>query len=239
MHACIYTAIYGGYDTLREQMAQTIPTDFICFTDSPDVSPAKPWSVVSNHDRPNLHPRMRAKYFKILSHIVFPDGAVDRSLVPSDFPARTYDYLIWIDGSIQLVRPDFVEMIVSHMPEGGWTMLKHPQRDCIYDEAAESLRYYPNKYGHLPIIEQVESYRAEGYPEHNGLMACTVIGRTSKDRSLDRVNDMWWHENLRWSYQDQLSLPYVLWKLNMTYAPIDLVLGQNEYFRWISRERND
>jgi hypothetical protein len=239
LRVCVYTAIYGGYDPLREQAAQSVPTDFVCFTDSADLTVSPPWIVVHNQDRQALHPRMRAKYFKILSHQVFPNGTLDRTIVAPALHEDKYDYLIWVDGSVQIKSPTFVEKIISHIPERGWTMLRHPDRDCIYDEAGASLREHPTKYGHLPIVEQVESYRSEGYPEHNGLMANTIIGRASNDRDLDTINDLWWHENLRWTYQDQLSLPYVLWKLKKTYVPIDIYLWHNEYFSWRRHDRPD
>jgi hypothetical protein len=97
----------------------------------------------------------------------------------------------------------------------------------------ESLEIHPGKYGHVPIMEQVNHYRSHGYPEHNGLMAMGVIGRVCRDTELDAINERWWHENLRWTYQDQLSLPYVLWKLGKSYVPIDMYLWRNEYFSWI------
>lgn len=53
----VYTAIYGGYDPLREQ--PEIPgVEYICFTDDPTLK-AKPWRVeyqAPRYEHPNLPP---------------------------------------------------------------------------------------------------------------------------------------------------------------------------------------
>jgi hypothetical protein len=46
----------------------------------------------------------------------------------------------------------------------------------------------------LPIREQVESYKFEGYPEHNGLMAAGLILRDMRRRELHQINEDWWQE---------------------------------------------
>jgi hypothetical protein len=136
MRVCIYTAIYGGYDNLADQQPQSVPTDFVCFTDA--VMPAvPPWSVVQNRRRAGLSPRMRAKFFKVLSHRLFPNG---RPALREAFPfgwrgqLHPYDYVIWIDGSIQVTRSDFVEMMIAKIGAAGMAMIVHPDRDCVYDE---------------------------------------------------------------------------------------------------------
>lgn len=41
----VYTAIYGGYDTLREQ-PEMPGVDFVCFTDDPGLRSSR-WRVLS------------------------------------------------------------------------------------------------------------------------------------------------------------------------------------------------
>ena len=48
----------------------------------------------------------------------------------------------------------------------------------------------------------------------NGLYAGGVIARRNNLTRV-RFEDDWWHEILTRSVQDQLSLPYVLWKHNV------------------------
>lgn len=103
MRICIYTAIYGGYDGLRPQPKQSIPTDFVCVTDAHIAAPA-PWKVIRDHRFPSLHPRLRAKWHKTHPHVIFGDG---RLLRPWRWLLRRYTYTIWIDGSVQLISPGF------------------------------------------------------------------------------------------------------------------------------------
>ncbi len=121
---------------------------------------------------------------------------------------RRADLSIWIDASLRIKSSTFVADMRDHLGVGDWAMFAHPWRDCIYDEAAASV-ILP-KYQDLPILAQVEAYRSV-VPPHAGLYACGVIVRRepTSDR-MKKANELWWQENLKWTYQDQLSLPYVL-----------------------------
>jgi hypothetical protein len=180
---------------------------------------------------------MRAKYFKILSHRVFPKGRPSLRLT---FPfglrrqIARYDYLIWIDGSAVVKRRDFVETVVSCIGASGWAMFSHPDRTCIYDEAEASVGM--PKYASQPIMAQVDHYRGEGYPAGNALMAAGVIARDARRLDLATINEMWWRENLRWSYQDQLSLPVVLWRLGCRCDIIEGNLWRNSLVEWTTHK---
>jgi len=202
MKIAIYTAIYGGYDSLKEQPVQSIACDYICFTDNPDLK-SDTWKIKVS-DVANQHPRMKAKYFKIMSHDVLPE----------------YDLTVWIDGSAQILTTDFVKDLITMAKKDKLMVFRHPEnRDCIYQEA-EYCKDMP-KYRGLPIMDQVRYYQMRGYPEHNGLMACGLVYRTN-DLSNVQFNNAWWEENKMWTYQDQLSFPYCLWKLSLNAKIIEL-----------------
>jgi hypothetical protein len=234
VRVCVYSAIYGGYDVLKSQPEQTIECDFVCFTDAAGPARVAGWHMIRVDRSRHMHPRMRAKFFKINSHKVFPKGRLAWRYDPlASFLGRNqfYDAIVWIDGSIQIKSAKFIEEFVAHIGPNGWTMFVHPDRDCIYNELIASLSL--RKYQAQPVEAQVNAYRREGYPAGNGLMACTVIGRSSQDDRLARVNRAWWHENRIWSYQDQLSLPVVLWRLGLGYDPVHVNLWNNEWFDWV------
>jgi hypothetical protein len=229
----VYTAVYGGHDNLKNQPEQTVDCDFICFTDRVGTAHDQGWNVIRAKRR-EAHPRMRAKFFKVLSHRVFPHGrlAWRHDPVGALLGRRTrYDALVWIDGSIQIRSPRFVEEFVGRIGGTGWAMFRHPDRDCVYHELGASLPM--PKYRGLPLERQVASYRVEGYPARRGLMACTVIARRADDPRLARINEAWWRENVRWTYQDQLSLPVVLWRQGLSYDPVEMNLWDNPWFRWV------
>lgn len=225
---CVYTAICGGYDDLKPQPQQTIPCDFVCLTDGTVDTPVTPWRLVHlDQDSTQASPRFQAKFPKVLPHIVFEDLSKERGVGRTE----PYDITIWIDGSIQILRPDCVEQLIDHLGESGMAAVVHPERDCIFDEATAALeRATLHKYAGMPLGEQVEYYRLQGYPEHHGLLAGGVIVRDMRNERVRRINEAWWAEIVRWSNQDQLSLPYVLWSLNAPCSVIDVNLWRNHLF---------
>jgi hypothetical protein len=64
-------------------------------------------------------------------------------------------------------------------------------------------------------------------------MAAGIIVRDMNNKKVTTINKAWWRENLRWTFQDQLSLPYVLWKHNYGYDPIHLNLWDNHLFELV------
>jgi hypothetical protein len=207
MRVAVYSAIFGGYDSLKQPVAQNVACDFICFTDSLPAGRNGAWQLV-HVPTGNIHPRMQAKYFKLMSHDVFPDGRLARQYANSPETPQ-YDFTVWIDGRGQIVSETFIQDITAVVDESGWALFRHSRRDCIYDEAEVSLQY--KKYHTVPIREQVESYRQQGHPAHGGLYECGIIARREPlFPRLREANVRWWEENLGWTYQDQLSLPVVL-----------------------------
>jgi hypothetical protein len=189
----VYTAIYGGYDTLLEQ-PEMPGVDFVCFTDDPGLSSMQ-WKVIHTKARYD-HPRMSAKWLKMHPHKVLPE----------------YQRTVWIDGGIQILDTTFADVVLEAMSQDGLSMFRHPIRDTVTTEAEFCVPL--EKYAGQPIIEQVAYYRAKGFPDESGLWAGTVIGRENL-RKIRRLGRLWMRENVRWTYQDQLSLPYLLWRLEI------------------------
>ena len=147
MRVCVYSAIYGGYDELKSQPKQTIECDFVCFTDAAGPARVGAWRMIRVGRSGPMHPRMRAKFFKINSHKVFPKGRLAWHFNPVASLLRQtpfYDALVWIDGSVQIKSARFIEEFVSHIGANGWTMFVHPDRDCIYNEliVSQNMRKY-------------------------------------------------------------------------------------------------
>ncbi len=44
----------------------------------------------------------------------------------------------------------------------------------------------------------------------------------------------WWRENRRWTWQDQLSLPYLLWRLDLAPGEVPFALGDTDYLRMVA-----
>lgn len=206
----VYTSVYGGYDWLKSQ--PKIPgVDYVCFTDNADLR-GDPWRIVVRPPPRYEHPRLSAKYFKMLSHRVL----------------REYRYTVWIDGSVTIRDQGFPEALLSYAEDSGFALFRHPDRSCIYDEAEYSIAM--PKYRGQSINEQVSYYESQGYPRKNGLFAGGLLARDSSRRRVRRLCRHWLRENVRWTYQDQLSLPYVFWKHGFTPGVFPHNLWDNPWF---------
>lgn len=198
MKTIIYTAICGDYDTVKDQ-----PITVRLYTDK-------------DSKLPELHPRMRAKYFKCNPH-EFLDC----------------DVSVWIDGSAEILTKDFRKWAIDQLGDGDIALFKHPIRDCIYEEAKVSIEM--PKYSGLPIYEQVEAYRGLGHPEGFGLWACGMLIRRH-NKKVEEFNKNWWNENLKWTYQDQLSFPICSKDLDI--RTIELDIFDNEIINFNNPHRS-
>lgn len=195
----IYTSIFGGKDTLREQI-KFENVDYFCFTDNKDLK--SDTFQIKYYPATSSDPVRSAKIFKMLPHIFLKD----------------YEYTIWIDGNI-ILSPQFMELF-KYLEQGDIALFKHPHRDCMYIEAAACVKR--NKDNHYVIKTQVKQYHKEGYPGHNGLNTAGVIFRRNKSENVKKLNNAWWEEIQKFSRRDQLSFNYVLWKNKLNVVTIDL-----------------
>ena len=204
-----YTAVYGDHIPLPE--FDTKGFEFRCYTDRKIES--KTWKIEQRPPVPG-GPRMAAKWWKM-----FPPTVMNG------------DISIWIDASITVTDVhEMVRVCKAALKGHDVALFKHPERTSVFDEAVASLQM-PNKYAGLPLIAQVESYREEGLPQDSGLWAGGVIARKHNPKRVKFEAD-WWAENEKWSYQDQLSLPYVLWKHDVKPGVIPGSVYKTAFHTW-------
>src|SRR5688500_4216711 len=194
MRKLIYTTICGDVDDLKEPLKTTPGWDYLCLTDNPNLT-SKTWDieVVKGGD-----PKKLSRYLKIKNH--FPE----------------YDLSCFIDATFQIKQHSLDKFALSKR-EGIW-LNSHPQRQCLYEEA-EIVKSKGLDDPNL-IDKQIEKYRAEGYPEQNGLFRCGIMVRNPKDSKITEMCDLWWDEVERGSWRDQISFPYACWRAGVTPNPI-------------------
>ncbi len=88
---------------------------------------------------------------------------------------------------------------------------EHQYRDCIYVEGSKCIDN--NKGNPHDIEKQLNRYRQDNYPEHNGLYYTAWLFRRHTEK-LKFFSELWWGQLKRFSHRDQVSLPYVAWKHN-------------------------
>jgi hypothetical protein len=173
--------------------------------------------VLAPAPRPGEHPRSTAKRAKMLAWHPLPDA----------------HYVIWIDANMRLVDERaswFRTVMATCCDDSVLACWAHPDRSTIAAEADASFVLAPEKYAGQPLREQVEHYRrVYGYRDDHGLYAGGALcWNLHNPKTLD-VAAAWRHECERWSYQDQLSLPFVLWRFHEWPALLPFTLRDNPW----------
>lgn len=207
MKIAVITAIFGGMDTPKPFVEQSVQCDRIVITEANSPFPL-----------PNLPPRLQAKYFKLQAHCVFTG----------------YDIYVWIDGNIEITSPDFVKVMTENL--NGIRIQKHHERATIGEEIEHILAsenpYVTTRYGKQPLKQEYEYYLSQGMPENALLYSCNIFA-FNKYRNGGGFLNFWWDLVLGWSWFDQSAFSYLAAGLNrfVEIEPIDLgAYYANPYF---------
>lgn len=197
----VYTCVIGDYDYIGgHEYADGI--DYVFFTDGQSHPVDSRWEVIEMGLGKSLDSRRRAKIPKIAPHLLDPDFY------------EKYDYGIWIDGSMQIANANFPFELLSLMGDNSMVISPHfDGRHCAYGEA--TICETP-KYINEPLPAQSAHYKKIGFPYNYGLFEAGVLGRDFLDEDVIQFNNDWFIENMIWSYQDQVSFPFCMWKNSFT-----------------------
>lgn len=180
----VYSCITGVIDSLKTEQKWG-DADWILFTDQPFAGGK--WQVRPPKEM-FTNPRRNARLAKTTSHRLFPD----------------YEYSIWIDGSMQLLKsPEW--LIDTYMRNNDLAALTHPDRNCVFEEAEKCKELKLDDF--ILIDNQMNRYKENGLIPNSGLAETKVVIRKHSGRIMS-FNDMWTLEILNNSLRDQLSFNY-------------------------------
>jgi hypothetical protein len=202
MTLILYSAHYGSADPLNPQVFGGFDNcRRVLFTDRPDAT--MPGVEVIHDPLDGLDPARASRRAKLMPHRYFPDA----------------DWSIWIDNKSRLkADPLQVLAAVKAQSDAGFFAFPHFRRGCVYQEGRTVAELGLDD--HRIIHERMRLYRAEGMPAHSGLIEGHFIIRRHHDPDLVRFGDRWFEHVLRYSRRDQISFPYLAWKLGLRYDPI-------------------
>jgi hypothetical protein len=186
----VYTAIFGGYDTLMkgEKLGDC---DYICFSDEEMETPP-PWQL-RVVERPHPDPSYASRYYFDQSTVALPD----------------YEYTIMHGGNrILIVKP---ESLLKYLKTTDIAAYQHPMHRTLEREFNAIMRL--EKAEEKIMRAQIERYRADGFPCGH-VTACTILIRRNTP-AVQKFEKMWWNEVKNGSRRDQISFDYVRWKLKM------------------------
>ncbi|MEE3418733.1 MAG: glycosyltransferase [Methanosphaera sp.] len=206
----VYTAITGNYDELVTPSVINPKFDYVCFTDNPNLK-SNCWDIRLMEES-ELDGIRKARRYKILPHKYL----------------KEYDYSFWIDANFDIIG-DIEEYINKYSVNKKLLAIKHDIRDDIYDEADVCIHL--EKDDPLIINKQIDRYKQQNYPKHNGLIASGILFRNHHDKDVIQLMNDWYSEVYNYSRRDQLSFNYVCWKNNFVYDESPEFYFKNQYFQ--------
>ncbi len=209
----IYTCIIGNYDKLNEPTYINENCEYVLITDNHKIK-SEYWKIyrVPNEiiKRFQSNTTLINRFYKLNPHIVFPN----------------YDYSIYIDGCVKIIS-DISTLINSISNKTGIACHIHSSRDCIYDEykVCKILK----KGNTSALKKQLKRYQKLGFPKKYGMLECGILATDIKNDMAINILNLWWNEfKQSESLRDQISLPFILWNLNLDTKSIGTI-GNNIY----------
>lgn len=206
MKKAVVTALIGDYDRLQRPKHINLDWDYHCFTNT-DFNDGF-WEVHKLDCDNNVKNarEIKTQAFKYLSD---------------------YDVILWHDANIQININ--LNEFVDRYHDNNFTIMKHPSRNCVYQEADACIRL--NKDDKTIIKNQISQYEKEGFTKDSGMVASGVFIYTLSHNVVEFL-DSWWLEIKKHSRRDQLSFNYIANKLGFNYnlMPYDILNDEFVYY---------
>ena len=245
---CFITAIYGNYEASCKKFSkQTIPTDFICFTDNKNII-SNGWIIDNNPYhitnpsqfenmnfinciKNNRHTFNIAKYYKQSFNCI---PILDK-----------YDVIVWLDGTIEIIYDKTSEYILNNIYEKkiiGWN---HEKRYGKLSEEVKDSNFFRytstfwnnQQQPYQDINKQYEEYVKNGYSDeyfkkishntpHLGVWLTCFVAFLKNDYHVKKFLNFWYLQTLNYTTQDQIGFSYVCQYMNI----IPYTLPNNEIY---------
>lgn len=195
----LYSAFFGERQTFNPDVfGGFVGCRRVLFTDRDDI--ALPGVEVIRDPLDGLDPARASRRAKLMPHRWFADA----------------DWSIWIDNKSRLLMdPAGIVAAVRAQSDAGFLAFRHFRRDCVYAEGKAVCENGLDD--HRIVRERMRTYRAEGLPEHAGLIEGHFILRRHNDPDLVHFGERWFEHVLAYSRRDQISFPYLVWRLRLRF----------------------
>lgn len=195
---CVFTYVTNNYDKLVQPKVITPGWDYICFSDTP-IKTNTIWDVrpFNDIDMKVTCPKRRANAVP-MKYYDYIDGS--------------YDIAVCIDGNMEILS-DMDKFLEDHnfsIDNVDLMLPKHPQRDCIYDEADAIIKLRKDDLKH--VRKHVEYLKIEKYPRNFGLHETGTIVISRKSKNVESLFRQWRNIYMSMpSKRDQMSFDYSWW----------------------------
>ena len=214
---CVYTCITGDYDNLIEIKNKEKNIDYYCFTNNKSIK-SNTWNVIYIEEK--LSNLLLARKIKILGHEII----------------NNYDIQLWMDASVEFDKRilDFIKTYKTN--KDNFVCFKHGERKNILEEMDACLRFRKERKDNINKLK--EFYKKENYNYDNGLIESTVFIRNIKDPIVFKAMNIWFDTLKDYSYRDQLSFNYAVFKTGLKVKYINEKVFDNSWFKWIEHNHN-
>lgn len=183
----IYTALTGGYDTLRQPESVRKDADYFCFSNDIPEEHVGVWQI-----RPitfsGSNPVLASRFPKLNPHLVLPE----------------YDVSLYADANLTLA-PELDEAIDRSLAgESPCAMVPHPNRTGTFEEGLFVLRHSMGN--PFRVYRQMLKLARSGFRDDAGLFVCSLIFRRHLDPCVIAFSEGWWRRFLAGAKRDQLSV---------------------------------
>jgi len=210
----LYSCITNSYEAPKT-LEHVEGIDCFLFTDQPHAKIPAPWHPLTASSV-FADPRRNARFHKICAPLLF----------------TPYDITIWIDGSVVLLAPPSV--FLGALGDADVLTFTHPDRDCVYAEAAECTRLnldYPST-----MLSHINRLHAQGFPEHGGLAETKVVACRNTLRTQSFLQ-AWFTLLSMGSLRDQLSFPEAVQQTGVKVSYMPAISRGNPWFRAVKHVR--
>lgn len=189
----IYTCITGDYDDLIKHKYVNSDYDYVCFTDNKTLlkSKIKPWKILPLKYKESDKIR-NARWHKTHPHILFPK----------------YSESVWVDGTINIPSKSLFKRFAETKQD--ILIPIHFVRTCIYEECATCIECKKDSKNNIDKV--IRFLDKNKMPKNYGLLETNIIFRRHNNKIIKKIDEEWWNMIKKYSYRDQLSMTYVLWK---------------------------
>ena len=254
---CFITAIYGNYEaSCKKFTKQTIETDFICFTDNPNIN-SNGWIIDTNPyhflNKSKLDTDDKVNSIKNNKH-TFNIAKYYKTAFQNIPILSNYDIIVWVDGTIEIIYPQTSEYLLNKMNNDnkiiGWHhehrggILKKEVDDSEFFYRYSSTFWNNQSQPYQDVRKQYNSYISDGYSEtffketffkeindksaHFGIWITCFVAFLNKDESVSDFLNQWFKQILNYTTQDQISFPYIVQKTKIIpYTLPDLEITGN------------
>lgn len=220
----VYTVVIDNYDLILPPVITDLNVDYVVFTDNKKFN-VKGWSVIFIEDSilSKLGPTGTNRYYKF-----FPNKFL-----------KAYDTSIYIDGNIRIIGSlsfFFDDLDLSNKDIG---LFKHSIRNNVNEEVQACIKAGKVN-SSTKIISELQNYIKEGFNDDLGLTENGVIIRKHNNLKIISAMSLWWEYYLKSAGRDQISLPFVRYKLKLNENIYDINLWEeNKFFKIYNHNKSN